>query len=274
MNDKVVSTGVVGDSRSTRMMKSSGKGLSNFFGGLAIFGAVWWLGGYLLSINPETTHFAAFGPIPTLLAFPDLWETSTIQDALAASGYRLGSGLLIAILLGIPVGILVGHIKKFRDMSNSPFQFLRMISPLAWMPLAVIVFSTWNQSIIFLIAIASVWPIVYSTSAGLAKVDPAWFKVARNLGAKPSQMLTKIILPAISFDIFTGVRLSLGVAWIVLVPAEYLGVTSGLGYSIEDARETLSYDHLTAIVLVIGAVGYLLDSACVVLIKKFSWHRS
>ncbi len=274
MNDKVVTTGNVGESRSTRILKSSGKGLSNFFGGLAIFGAIWWLGGYLLSINPTTTHFASFGPIPTLQAFPVLWENSTIQNALMASGYRLGSGLLIAILLGIPIGILVGHIKTFRDISNSPFQFLRMISPLAWMPLAVIVFSTWNQSIIFLIAIASVWPIIYSTSAGLAKVDPAWFKVARNLGAKPIQMLTKIILPAISFDIVTGIRLSLGVAWIVLVPAEYLGVTSGLGYSIEDARETLSYNNLTAIVLVIGAVGYLLDSSCVLLIKRFSWHRS
>jgi NitT/TauT family transport system permease protein len=274
VNDKVVSKGNVGESRSSRVIKSSGKGLSNFFGGLAIFGAVWWLGGYLLSINPSTTHFAAFGPIPTLQAFPVLWENSTIQDALLASGYRFGSGLLIAILLGIPIGILVGHIKMFREISNSAFQFLRMISPLAWMPLAVIVFATWNQSIIFLIAIASVWPIVYSTSAGLAKVDPAWFKVARNLGAKPSQMLTRIILPAISFDIFTGIRLSLGVAWIVLVPAEYLGVTSGLGYSIEDARETLSYNHLTAIVLVIGAIGYLLDSSCVFLIKRFSWHRS
>lgn len=274
MSEKVVAKGVAGESRSTRMMKSSGKGLSNFFGGLAIFGAIWWLGGYLISINPSTTHFAGFGPIPTLQAFPVLWENSTIQDALMASGYRLGSGLFIAILLGIPIGILVGHIKRFRDISNSPFQLLRMISPLAWMPLAVIVFSTWNQSIIFLIAIASVWPIIYSTSAGLAKVDPAWFKVARNLGAKPSQMLTRIILPAISFDIFTGIRLSLGVAWIVLVPAEYLGVTSGLGYSIEDARETLSYNNLTAIVLVIGAVGYLLDSTCVLLIKRFSWHRS
>jgi NitT/TauT family transport system permease protein len=274
VSDKVVVNGVAGESRSARMMKSSGKSLSNFFGGLAIFGVIWWLGGYLLANNPTTTHFAAFGPIPTIQAFPVLWENSTIQDALVASGYRLGSGLFIAIMLGIPVGILVGHIRKFREISNSPFQLLRMISPLAWMPLAVIVFSTWNQSIIFLIAVASVWPVIYSTSAGLAKVDPAWFKVARNLGATPNQMLTRIILPAISFDIFTGVRLALGVAWIVLVPAEYLGVTSGLGYSIEDARETLSYNHLTAIVLVIGAVGYLLDSICVLLIKRFSWRRS
>ena len=263
-----------GESRSSRVLKSSSKGLWNFFAGLGILLVLWWIGGYLISINPSTKHFAAFGPIPTFQAFPELWSSGTIQSAVAASGYRLGCGLLIAIIMGVPIGILMGRSRKFREMSNSPFQLLRMISPLSWMPLAVIVFATWNQSIIFLIAMASVWPVAFATAAGLAKVDPAWFKVARNLGATPWQMLSRIIIPAISFDIFTGIRLALGVAWIVLVPAEYLGVTSGLGYSIEDARETLSYNSLTAIVLVIGAIGYLLDSLCVLLIKRFSWHRA
>jgi NitT/TauT family transport system permease protein len=148
-----------------------------------------------------------------------------------------------------------------------------MISPLSWMPIAVFVFAAWDHSIIFLIAIASVWPVMFSTAAGLAKVDPAWFKVARNLGATPVQMLTQIILPAISFDIFTGIRLALGIAWVVLVPAELLGVTSGLGYAIKDARETLSYDHLTAMVLTIGVIGYVLDTCCALLVKRYSWHR-
>jgi NitT/TauT family transport system permease protein len=86
-------------------------------------------------------------------------------------------------------------------------------------------------------------------------------------------MLTQIILPAISFDIFTGIRLALGIAWVVLVPAELLGVTSGLGYAIKDARETLSYDHLTAMVLTIGVIGYVLDTCCALLVKRYSWHR-
>jgi len=260
-------------SQSSRALKSTGRRLFNFVAGLAIFFALWWLGGYLLSIGPTTKNFASFGLVPTFKAFPVLWEEGKLQGAAAASGYRLGGGLLIAICVGVPIGILMGRIKKFRELSNSPFQFLRMISPLSWMPLAILVFGTWNQSIIFLIAMASVWPVAFATAAGLAKVDPAWFKVARNLGAKPLHMLTRIIMPAISFDIFTGVRLALGVAWIVLVPAEYLGVTSGLGYAIEDARETLSYNHLTAMVLTIGVIGYILDSACVLLIKRFSWHR-
>lgn len=85
-----------------------------------------------------------------------------------------------------------------------------MISPLSWMPLAVLVFATWNGSIIFLIAIAAVWPVMFATAAGLAKVDPNWFKVARNLGAKPMHILTKVIMPAITFDVLSGIRLALG----------------------------------------------------------------
>lgn len=241
--------------------------------GLAIFVALWWLGTLLLYLNPQTETFVTFGPVATFEAFPVLWEEGKIQSAVQRSTYRLGSGLGMAIAIGIPLGIFIGRSRRFRELSNSPFQFLRMVSPLSWMPLAVLVFASWDQAIIFLIAIASVWPVAYATAAGLAKVDPAWFKVARNLGAKKIHMLTQVILPAIAFDIFTGIRLALGVAWVVLVPAELLGVTSGLGYAIKDARETLSYNHLSAMVLTIGVIGYLLDAICVRLIKRYSWHH-
>lgn len=246
-----------------------------FYGvvGLSVMFAIWEFGTLLLSLNPNTRTFVTFGPIPTFQAFPTLIADGTIYKAIVASGYRMGIGLLLAIAIGVPIGILMGRSKRFRELSNSPFQLLRMISPLAWMPLAVIVYPAWDQAIVFLIAIASVWPVAFATAAGLAKVDPAWFKVARNLGARAIHMLTQIILPAIAFDVLTGIRLALGVAWIVLVPAELLGVTSGLGYAIKDARETLSYNHLTAMVLVIGVIGYLLDSACVLLIKRYSWHH-
>ncbi len=242
-------------------------------GGLSILAGLWLIAGYMLTSSPKLASYSTFGLIPTLQAFPDMWAAGKIQNASLASGYRLGSGMLIAILIGVPIGVLVGRIKWFAAYSNSPFQFIRMISPLSWMPIAVLTFATWDGSIIFLIAIASVWPVLFATAAGLAKVDPAWFKVARNLGASPLQMLTKIIMPAIAFDVFSGIRLALGVAWIVLVPAEYLGVTSGLGYAIEDSRETLSYNHLTALVLTIGVIGYVLDSILVLLIKRTSWHR-
>ncbi len=254
-------------------MKMLGKPLFNWVAGLTILFALWWLGGYFLEINPDTENFADFGPIPTFKAYPELWSDGTIQNAVMSSGYRLGIALAIAISLGIPIGILLGRSKTFKELSNSPFQLLRMISPLSWEPIAVIVFLSWDQAIVFLLSIASVWPVAFATAAGLAKVDPNWFKVARNLGASRWQTLKEIILPAIAFDIMTGIRAALGVAWIVLVPAEFLGVTSGLGYSIADARETLSYDHLTAMVLVIGVIGYILDSSCAFIIKNYCWHR-
>lgn len=259
--------------QTSQVAMSMGKSLFNWIAGLAILFALWWLGGYLIYINPDTTNFADFGPIPTFKAIPFLLQEGKIQAAVLTSGSRLGIGLLIAIACGVPIGILLGRSKVFRELSNSPFQLIRMISPLSWEPIAVIVFATWNGAIVFLIAIAAVWPVVFATAAGLAKVDPAWFKVARNLGAKPWHMVTQIILPAIMFDILTGVRLALGVGWIVLVPAEFLGVTSGLGYSIADARETLSYDHLTAMVLTIGVMGYILDSSLSLLIRRYSWHH-
>ncbi|MGB5255328.1 MAG: ABC transporter permease [Sedimenticolaceae bacterium] len=255
-------------------LKSASRRFFNGFVGLATLFVLWWIGGYALSANPATESFSDFGPIPTFKAIPALWEAGKIQSAVVASGYRLGMGLLIAFAIGVPLGILMGRSKRFRELSNSPFQLLRMVSPLSWMPLAVLIFvASWDQSIIFLITIAAVWPIAFATAAGLAKVDPAWFKVARNLGAKPWHMVFNITIPAIAFDISTGTRLALGIAWVVLVPAELLGVTSGLGYAIKDARETLAYSDLTAIVLVIGVIGWFLDSLVAMLVKRFNWHK-
>ncbi|MBI3433234.1 MAG: ABC transporter permease [Hydrogenophilales bacterium] len=268
----MITAGVSGNCLSRAIRNTAGKSL-HFFVGLGVLFALWGLGIYVVSLNPSTSQFADFGPIPALKALPEMWDDGIIPKALASTGYRLGAGLSLAIAIGIPLGILMGRIRWFQRLTNVPFQFLRMISPLSWEPIAVVVFAGWEQAIIFLISIASVWPVAFATASGLAKVDPAWFKVARNLGARPWQMVTRIIMPAITFDILTGIRLALGVAWIVIIPAEFLGVTSGFGYAIEDAREGLEYAHLMGLVLVIGVVGFVLDSICVMLIRRFSWHR-
>lgn len=253
--------------------KSSGRGFANFFSGLAILFALWYVGVASIASDPSRAGFADFGPIPAFAAMPWLWEDGIIQSAIAASGYRLGVGLMIAVAIGVPVGIIMGLSKRFRELSNAPFQLLRMVSPLSWEPIAVLAFGLAGATVIFLVSIAAVWPIIFATAAGVAKVDPAWFKVARNLGASRWHMLTQIIIPAIAFDVLTGIRLALGVAWIVLVPAEFLGVSSGLGYAVQDAKESLSYDSLMAMILIIGAIGYLLDGACVLALKRYSWHK-
>lgn len=241
--------------------------------GMALLFAFWWLGGYLVETNPDLMAFSDFAPGPALSRLWEMAQSGEAWSMTVPSLHRVLSGLGVAIAIGVPVGILVGRLPVLREITNIPFQFLRMISPLSWMPIAVMSFSTWDGAIIFLIAIAAVWPVLFSTAAGLRRVDPAWFRVARNLGARPWHMLFTIILPAISQDILTGVRLSLGVAWIVLVPAEYLGVTSGLGYSINDARDTLEYDRLAATVVIIGVIGFTLDFICQQLIQKLSWQR-
>ena len=241
--------------------------------GIAVMLALWWLGGWAIASNPDTESFADFAPAPAFARLGDLLLNGYAWEAAGPSLERIGLGLLWAALIGVPVGVGIGLFAAMREISHVPFQFLRMISPLAWMPIAVLAFETWDGAIVFLIAVAAIWPILFSTAQGVRRIDPLWFKVAKNLGADGLQMLRRIILPAIGQDIFAGIRLAVGVAWIVLVPAEYLGVTSGLGYAINDARDTLEYDTLAAMVVVIGVIGFVLDGICVSLIKRFSWHH-
>jgi NitT/TauT family transport system permease protein len=239
--------------------------------GLLLLFAVWAVGGWIIAHNPATVAFAGFAPLPTLRRLGEMLADGTIARAVSPSAIRIAAGLGAAIVVGVPVGILIGQSRFFRELTHLPFQLLRMVSPLAWMPIAILAFPTWDGAIIFLIAAAAIWPIIFATANGLKKLDPDWFKVARNLGADFWYVLTAVIVPATAQDILTGIRLALGVAWIVLVPAEYLGVTSGLGYAISDARDTMEYDRLGAFVLVIGVMGFLLDAFLLLLIKRVSW---
>lgn len=241
--------------------------------GLAAIGALWWLGAAAVAANPRTSAFAAFAPDPALSR---LWLMLTTGEAWAMSGpslARIGQGLAIAIAAGVPVGIVMGASPPFRIATNLPFQILRMVSPLSWMPIAVLAFPTWDGAIIFLIAVAAVWPVIFATAAGYRRISPAWLRVSRNLGARPPHLLWFVVLPAIGPDVLTGVRLAVGVAWVVLVPAEFLGVTSGLGYAINDARDTLEYDRLAATVLLIGIIGFALDLLCQQALARVSWIR-
>lgn len=251
------------------LARNLGPGLA----GIAVLLLLWGLGGAALRADPATQAFAGFAPGPALAALTRLARSGALAAAAAASLARVGAGLAIAVALGLPAGIAIGRIAWLRQATHVPFQFLRMVSPLSWMPIAVLMFPGWNGAIVFLIAMAAIWPVVFATANGVAKLDPAWLKVARNLRAGPVARLTVVILPAIAQDVLTGVRLALGVAWIVLVPAEYLGVSSGLGYAISDARDTLDYAQLAAIVLMIGLIGFTLDAVCHAAIRRVRWQR-
>ncbi len=250
------------------------RGLMNAGIGMGALMLLWWLGGRAVAASPDLFAFSNFAPAPTMSRLWVMITSGEVLDMAIPSLYRVGLGMLIAVLIGVPLGILIGRIAQLREITNIPFQFLRMISPLSWMPIAVMAFDTWDGAIIFLIAVAAIWPILFATAAGVRRIDPAWIKVARNLGASRWHMLTTVILPAVATDILTGIRLALGVAWVVLVPAEYLGVTSGLGYAINDARDTLEYDRLSATVVVIGVIGFALDMICQKAIARLNWMRS
>jgi NitT/TauT family transport system permease protein len=239
--------------------------------GIAVMVGLWWVAGLLLEANPRYAAFGGFTIDRTLAAFGQLLASGDAWRATAPSLYRVGQGLGWAAVIGAPVGLAIGSSVLLERTVQLPFQVLRMVSPLAWMPIAVLLFATWNGAIVFLIAAAAIWPIVFSTAAGVKRIDPVWLAMARNLGGRPFAVLRAVIVPAVAQDMLTGLRLALGVAWIVLVPAEFLGVTSGLGYAINDARDTLSYDRLAALVLLIGIIGYGLDALITLAIQRVRW---
>lgn len=239
--------------------------------GLVLLLVLWAIGGWLIARSPATVAFAGFAPAPALHRLYEMLADGSAFVAAIPSLGRIGGGLALAFVVGAPIGVLVGRSALFRRATHLPFQLLRMVSPLAWMPIAILAFPTWNAAIVFLIFAASIWPIIFSTAHGLRKLDPDWFRLAHNLGASRLQTLAAVVIPAVAQDVLSGLRLALGVAWIVLVPAEYLGVTSGLGYAINDARDTLEYDRLAATVVLIGLIGFFLDALVVAAISRVSW---
>lgn len=191
----------------------------------------------------------------------DLLQAERTWVHMGASLRRVGVGLGIAFLIGVPAGLLVGRVAWLDRASSTVIQFLRMISPLAWMPIAVMVLGIGDTPIYFLLAVSAVWPILLNTAEGVRRVDRRWTEMARSLGATEAEALRFVVVPAIAAHVVTGLRLGLGVAWIVLVPAEMLGVRAGLGYAILDARDRLAYPELMAVVLLIGCLGWAMDMA-------------
>lgn len=201
----------------------------------------------------------AFAPSSAAGALLEMMVRGELSRHLLPSLQRVTVGLLIASALGIPVGVLVGYFRRLEWATTPVFQFVRMVSPLAWMPIAIIAFGVGDRAIYFLIAATAVWPIVINTAHGVTSLQPIWLKVARNLGAGEWLILRRIVVPAVLGEILTGLRVAVGISWVVLVPAEMLGVSSGLGYYVLDTRDRFRYDELMAVVLVIGFTGFALD---------------
>lgn len=220
--------------------------------------------------NP--TFREGFSPLGTCHALVVFVSSHAFVGHVLASLDRVGRGLLLASAVGIPLGLLVGYIRTLHLLTNTVFQFGRMTSPLAWMPIAVYIFGVGNQPVLFLIFAAALWPILINTANGVRNVELSWIRVVRMLGAGRWGVLRRAIIPAVLPDMLVGIRISLGVCWIVLVPAEMLGVTSGLGYYILDTRDRFNYSELMAVILVIGFFGFLSDSLLAALQRFLSWR--
>ncbi len=239
--------------------------------GMVVFLLLWALAGHLFFNRPGFEQFSGFLPVPTLKALCSLAVDADFWLSVLASLRRILVGIAIAFCLGYPSGLLIGFYLKLRIITYPPIQFVRMISPLSWMPIALLVFASFESAIYFLITMATIWPIVLNTTLGVLRVNRQWIKMARSQGAKSHQVIWFVVVPASVPYILTSLRLALGVGWIVLVPAEYLGISSGLGYIINDARDTMEYDRLMAIVVAIGVLGFLLDGAIQLIRKSFNW---
>lgn len=231
--------------------------------GLLILLLAWALGAWYMQKSIPIAESLA--PLNTVEALYRLIVSHEIFPHIVSSLKRVGVGLLIALLLGVPIGLLLGLSPVMERISSGSFQLLRMISPLSWMPVVVMVFGIGDAPIYFLLCFSAVWPIILNTAVGVKSIDPQWLKLAKTLSATRFELLRKIIFPAVLIHIGTGLRLAIGVVWIVLVPCEMLGVNEGLGYFILDTRDRFAYDELMAAILVIGILGWLLDS----LAKRF-----
>jgi NitT/TauT family transport system permease protein len=199
-------------------------------------------------------------PFNVLIGMYELVQKGVLVKYVVASMFRVSSGFLLAVLLGVPLGLLLGWFNTAFEAFNPLIQILRPISPIAWIPVAILWFGVSDLSPIFLIFLASLFPIVTSTMAAVQNIQTNYLRAAKNFGLSGLMLFRKIIFPAALPQIITGIRIALGVAWLVVVAAEMIAVNSGLGYLIIDARNAgMRYDLVIAGMIMIGIIGLILD---------------
>lgn len=178
--------------------------------------------------------------------------------------YSLGrvlGGFALAVLVGIPVGFLTGMSRGMRRALGPLIQVLKPVSPLAWLPIGLLLFKAVDPSAIFVIFITSIWPIILNTAAGVQEIPRDYMNVARVLSLSPGEVAIKILLPAARPHILTGMRLSLGIAWMVIVAAEMLTGGIGIGFYVWDEWNNLNVASIIVAILIIGTVGIALEAA-------------
>ena len=199
-------------------------------------------------------------PWQSLRAIVELAEKGLLVRYIVASLFRVTWGYLAALLIAVPTGVLLGLWRRGEVALNPMLQLLRPISPLAWIPIAILWFGVGDVAAMFLIFLASVLPLTLTTVNAVHNIEGVHLAAGRNFGLTAQELVRSVIVPAILPQLIVGMRLTLGIAWLVVVAAEMIAVNSGLGFLIVDARNAGNrYDLVVAGMILIGAIGVVLD---------------
>jgi NitT/TauT family transport system permease protein len=231
--------------------------------------AAWWLA----VIATKSVIFPT--PLNVVMGTFELVEDGTLWLHIGASLMRVAAGFLLAVIFAVPLGLWMGWVKGAYSTLNPLFQILRPISPIAWIPIAILWFGVGNASPIYLIFISSVFPMIVQTVAGVHTIEKRYLRAAQNFDVSRRRLFTQVVIPAVLPQIIVGMRIGLGVAWLVVVAAEMIALRSGLGYLIMDSRNAGNrYDLVVAGMIIIGLIGLLLDGVMRLLegLKMVRWR--
>ncbi len=236
---------------------------------IAVLVATWWI----VVVATGSVIFPT--PWQVVTGMLELVEDGSLWRHIGASLFRVGSGFLLAVLVGTPLGLWMGWSKAAFRTLNPLFQLLRPISPIAWIPVAILWFGIGNASPIYLIFISSVFPMIVQTTTGVHGIEKRYLRAAENFGVSRRTLLLQVIIPAVLPQVIVGMRIGLGVAWLVVVAAEMIALNSGLGYLIMDSRNAGNrYDLVIAGMIIIGVIGLSLDGFMRLLesLRHVRWH--
>ena len=221
---------------------------------IAVLVAVWW-------VVVDFTESVIFPtPWQVVAGTAELARNGTLWSDIAASLMRVAAGFGLAVAVAVPLGLWMGWVEGAFTTLNPVFQTLRPISPIAWIPIAILWFGVGDASPIFLIFMASVFPMVVQTAAGVHTIEKRYLRAAANFGVSRATLFRRVVIPAVLPQIIVGMRIGLGLAWLVVVVAEMIALRSGLGYLIIDSRNAGNrYDLVIGGMIIIGLIGLALD---------------
>jgi len=241
--------------------------------GLMVFAAIWATVAALTQGLP--------GPVKTWQSavelFSDPFYINNPNDMgigwnILSSLQRVATGFGLATIVGIPMGFVIGRYAFMSRMAAPIISLLKPVSPLAWLPIGLLVFKAANPAAIWVIFITAVWPMIINTAVGVSKVPQDYMNVAKVLNLSEWKVVTKILLPYVMPYMMTGVRLSIGAAWLVIVAAEMLTGGMGIGFWVWDEWNNLNVEHIIIAIFIVGIVGLLLEQLLVLVAKRYSYE--